>query len=93
MKLNGTIESLPAFVTLLVTLFVGGNWIEARRNPRPPLSRYHKDGGTPWVAFWNVFDESKFTPEAIEYHRRRLRSIPAFLLIFALGWLILDLIW
>ena len=59
----------------------------------PPQSRYRRDGGTPWVAFWNLFDSSTFTPEAIEFHRRRLLAIPFLLVAFFAGWLLLDWIW
>jgi hypothetical protein len=93
MTLNGTISNHLVGLVFLVAFAVGSNWIERRRNPRPPWSRYRKDGGIPLVAFWNMFDESKFTPEAIEFHRRRLLAIPVLLAVFALGWLILDLIW
>jgi len=59
----------------------------------PPRSRYRRDGGVPWVGFWNLFDESVFTPEAIEFHRRRLLAIPFIIAGFVLGWIILDSIW
>ena len=93
MTLNGSITNLPAFIAFLAVLVLGGNWIEAKRNPMPPWERYRKDGRQPWVAFWNLFDDSVFTPEAIEFHRRRLKAIPVFAAVFALGWLILDAIW
>jgi hypothetical protein len=93
MTLDGTISNLSAAAIFLAAFVLGGNWIEHRWNPRPPLDRYRKDGGIPLVGFWNVFDESKFTPEAIEFHRRRLRATPIFLSIFALVWVVLDLIW
>jgi hypothetical protein len=93
MKIDGTIGSSVAFGLFLAAFVLGGNWLEARRNPRPPITNYRKDGGMPWVAFWNLFDESKFTPQAIEFHRRRLRAIPILLAAFAVGWLILDFVW
>ena len=91
--LNGTISNIPAGIAFLVIFVLGGNWIEARRNPMPPRSRYRRDGGTPWVAFWNLFDESTFTPEAIEFHRNRLLAIPFVIAALAIGWVILDWIW
>jgi len=93
MVLNGEVGSTPAFLAFLAIFLLGGNWIERRLNPMPPQSRYRRDGTTPWVAFWNLFDESVFTPEAIEFHRRRLISIPCFLAAFVAGWLLLDWIW
>ena len=93
MKLNGTVESLPAFVVFIAAYVLAANLIEHKRNPRPPLAKYRKDGGVHWVGFWNLFDESIFTAEAIEFHRRRLLFVPFALVALVVGWLILDLIW
>jgi hypothetical protein len=93
MPLDGQINNSVAFWGWLAAFVVGANWHAARTNPRPPLSRYRKDGGLPWVAFWNLFDSDKFTPEAIEFHRRTIRSIPLYLGVFAAGWLLLDMLW
>jgi hypothetical protein len=91
MQLDGSISNLPAGLVFLAVFVVGGNWLERKNNPPP--AKYRKDGGLPWIGFWNLFDESKFTPEAIEYHRRRLRSMPYFIAAFVLGWILVDLIW
>ena len=85
---NGTAVwvSLAAFATA-VTL------VESKRNPRPPLGRYRRDGKFPWVATWNLFSETTFTPEAIRYHRRLVLAIPVYFSLLALGWLLLDYLW
>ena len=94
MTLDGTISNGPAALGFLAIFVIGGNWIHARWNPAPPPEKYRKDGRTSsWIGFWNLFDESTFTPDAIEYHRRRLVAIPFLLMAFATGWLILDSIW
>jgi hypothetical protein len=91
MKLDGSISSLPAGVVFIAAFVILVNWIAWKRNPPP--AKYRKDGGLPFVGFWNLFDESKFTPEAVEYHRRRLRSIPVTLGALVIGWVLFDLIW
>ena len=93
MKLDGTIGNLWVAGVFIVAFGIGASWVEARRNPQPPLERYRRDGRAPWVAFWNLFDESVFTPEAVQYHRRLLQAIPVVAFGFALGWVILDLLW
>jgi hypothetical protein len=92
MKLDGSISNAGAFWLLLGTLLIFGV-LAARRNPRPPVSQFRKDGGVPFIAPWNVLSEEKLTPAAIGYHRTILKQIPLFLAVFAFGWLLLDLIW
>jgi len=93
MKLDGTISNPWVFISFLAAFVLGANWIESKRNPRQPLGRYRRNGRMPFVGFWNLFDPTVFTPEAIEHHRRRLRAIPFFILAFAVGWVVLDLLW
>ena len=92
MKLTATTGTW-ASVVYVAAFVILGNLILARLNPRPPTERYRLDGGTPWVAFWNLFDKTVFTPEAIDYHRRTLVAIPVVLGTFVFGWLLLGLIW
>ena len=92
MKLDGQIQNAVIGIAFLVIFVPGNIWLQGRWNPRPPPDRYRKDDGL-FVTFWNLFDESKFTPEAIEYHRRALRAMPLTVLAFAVGWVVLDSIW
>ena len=91
--LDGHIVNGYGFAVYAIAFALVANLIFMRWNPRPPKSRYRKDGRTPWVAFWNVFDTHVFTPEAIRYHRRILASTPLCLGLFALGYLLLDALW
>jgi hypothetical protein len=92
MRLNGSISNPVPIYVLMVVVTVGAYWLNAKA-PRPPIARYRKDGGIPWVALWNMFDKTRFTPEAIAYHRWILKRTPLFLLAFLLGLFLLDLIW
>jgi hypothetical protein len=91
MKLDGSISNDGAFWILLGALLVFGI-LAARRNPRPPVSQFRRDGGMPFIAPWNVLSEEKLTPAAIGYYRTILKQIPLFLVAVVLGWLLLDAI-
>ena len=93
MKIDGQISNSAALVAFIAILVIGGNWVLMRWNPRPPTSRYRKDGGPGFVAFWNMFDESIFTAEAIEYHRKLFRALPVALVAMVALWLAFDLFW
>jgi len=92
MKLDGSIDNPVAIFALLAVVTVGAYWLNSRA-PRPPTAQYRKDGGIPWVTFWNMFDTERFTPQAIAYHKWILRMTPLVLLAFVLGLLLLDLVW
>ena len=94
MALDGRIESEVAFWVWGAVLVFGGNWLHDRWNPRPPRELYRKDGGFPWAPwFWEVYDESKYTAEAIEYHRRSRKAWPVAFATLVASYLLLDLIW
>jgi hypothetical protein len=46
---------------------------------------YVQPGKLPIVAFWNLFDEKRFTAEAIAYHRRMLRFMGESLIALVIG--------
>ena len=92
MRLNGSISNSVPIYVLMAVVTVGAYWLNAKA-PRPPTARYRKDGGIPWVSFWNLLDTKRFTPEAVAYHKRILKTMPLFLLAFLLGLLLHDLIW
>lgn len=91
--LDGSIDQPILSWAYIVGFLVVGNWIAFKRNPRPPVARYRKDGGVPWIAPWNLFDESKLTPEAIAYNRRSIRVVMILFFTFLGGWLVLDWLW
>jgi hypothetical protein len=92
-QLNGDISNGPSIIGFIVILAIGALWASAR-NPRPPRERYLRNPTElGFVSFWNVLSSRKWTPEGVAYHRKQLRIAGIFLLAFAFGWLILDLIW
>ena len=92
MRPNGSINNSVAIYVLLAIVTVGAYWVNSKA-PRPPTARYRKDGGIPWVAFWNMLDAKRFTPEAIAYHKWILKRAPLFLLAYLLGLNVLDHLW
>jgi hypothetical protein len=94
MRLDGTIANTPVGLTVLAVFVVLGNWFERRWNPMPPRERYQRDPNrVPIVAFWNLFDERRWTAEGIAFHRRRMVFAFWAVLVFGCGWLLLDSIW
>ena len=69
--------------TLLLAAWVILGLVRVGLKPKP----YTLPGKLPIVAFWNLFDETRFTPEALAYHKRMLIFIVqtlGFLLLLAL---------
>ena len=85
--LDGSIDQPFLGLVYIIGFLAAGIWIAIKRNPRPPVARYRKDGGVPWIAPWNLFDESKLTPEAIAYNRQSARLVVTLILAFIDGWL------
>lgn len=93
MVLDDTIQNHVALYAYFGIFALTWHFIVLKRNPRPPRSRYRRDGKTPWVAFWNLFDESVFTPEAIKYHRGIVKSMPLFVMSFLVTYFLVAQIW
>jgi hypothetical protein len=91
LELDGEIGSIPAFFAFIFAFMIVGNWISFKINPRPPLDRYARKG-LPMVAFWNVFSSSKWTPEALRYHKKGCAFAFCALLAFLTGYFFLDLV-
>jgi hypothetical protein len=94
MRLDGTINNMPVALTCLIGFVICGIWFERRWNPMPPPERYQRDPKRlPLVAFWNLLDESRWTPEGVTFHRKRMLFSFWTIVVFACGWLLLDTIW
>jgi hypothetical protein len=71
-------------VNAFYVLVAGWMIVGLVRVGRVPKNYVHP-GKLPIVAVWNVFDETRFTQEGIEYHRRVIRFMGQTLVVFVVA--------
>ena len=94
MRLDGHIGNTPAAIAGLVAFVILDNRFERHWNPMPPPERYQGDPTRiPLIAFWNMFDETRWTAEGVTFHRKRMIFTFGAVGMLLAGWLLLDSIW